>query len=113
MHDLVFFSELLALLRLARMRNALVDSDRSASDLIQQAQGNVSRSLWSDTLCKNERNDSSLIDYTQSHTAHDVGKNLHYAGAVVCNSTPSLCGLLDRCCARSEGEPRPHHIVSR
>ena len=49
MRDLVF-SEPLARIRHPRMQNALVDSDRSASDLMQRAQRNVPRSLWSDTL---------------------------------------------------------------
>ena len=49
MRDLVF-SVPLARNRHPRMQNALVDSDRSASDLMQRTQRNVPRSLWSDTL---------------------------------------------------------------
>ena len=45
-----FSSEPLARIRLARMQNALVESDRSASDLIQRTQRNVPRSLWSNTF---------------------------------------------------------------
>ena len=46
----LFFSVPLARNRHPRMQNALVDSDRSASDLVQRTQRNVQRSLWSDTL---------------------------------------------------------------
>ena len=49
MRDLVI-SVPLARNRHPRMQNALVDSDRSASDLMQQTQRNVPCSLWSDTL---------------------------------------------------------------
>ena len=28
------------------------------------------------------------------------------------DSTPLRCGVGERCCARSEGEPSPHHIGS-
>ena len=49
MRDLVI-SVPLARNRHPRMQNALVDSDRSASDLIQRTQRNVPRSLSSDTL---------------------------------------------------------------
>ena len=57
---------------------------------------------------KNKKKGWSLIDKTVSHTAHDVGKNLDYAGAVVCGSTLLRCGVGDRCCARSEGERHSH-----
>ena len=45
---------------------------------------------------KNKRNDSSLIDPSQSHTAHahDVEKNLDYAGAVVCDSMHAATSAL-------------------
>ena len=49
MRDLVF-SVPLARNRHPRMQNALVDSDRNASDLMQRTQRNVPCSLWSDTL---------------------------------------------------------------
>ena len=44
------FAVALASIRHVRTQNALVDSDRSASDLMQQTQRNVPCSLWSDTL---------------------------------------------------------------
>ena len=68
----------------------------------------TSFSSWS----QNKKNGWSLIAYTVSHTAHDVGKNLDNAGALVCGSTLLRCGVGDRCCARSEGEPCSHHIDS-
>ena len=49
MRDLVF-SVFLASNRHPRMQNALVDSDRSASDLMQRKPRNFPRSLSSDTL---------------------------------------------------------------
>ena len=45
-----------------------------------------------------------------THTAHDVGKNLDFAGAVLCGSTLLRCGVGDHCCARSEGERHSHRI---
>ena len=75
---------------------------------------NVPRSLWSVTLyfffvlvAKIRKHGSSRTDCAQSHTAHDVGKNLDHAGAVMIDSTPLRCGDGERCCARSEGE---HHL---
>ena len=121
----LFFSVPLARNRHPRMQNALVDSDRSASDLMQRTQHNVPRSLWSDTLyfffvlvTKNKVNDSSLIDPSQSHTAHarSLGKNLDYAAAVVCGSMHAcshLCvGMESRWCARSQGEHLAHRTHS-
>ena len=37
-----------------------------------------------------------------SHTAHDVGKNLDYAGAVVCGSTLLRCGVGDHCAVQDQ-----------
>ena len=72
------------------------------------------RGLWSVTLHfffvlveKIRKHGSSLTDCAQSLTAHDVGKNLDHAGAVMSDSTPLRCGVGERCCARSEGE---HHL---
>ena len=50
-------------------------SERSAQSLERHS------SLLFRLGCKNLKNGSSLIDYAVSHTAHDVGKNLDYAGA--------------------------------
>ena len=44
------FAVALGSIRHVRTQNALVDSDRSASDLMQRTQRNVPCSLWSDTL---------------------------------------------------------------
>ena len=68
---------------------------------------------------KNMENDSSLIDPSQSHTAHahDVEKNLDCAGAVVCGSMHAcshLCvGVGGRCSRTLQGEHLPHRTVSR
>ena len=59
---------------------------------------------------KIRKHGSSLTDCAQSLTAHDAGKNLDQAGAVMSDSTPLRCGVGERCCARSPGEPSPHHI---
>ena len=61
---------------------------------------------------KNMKNGTSLIDYAVSHTAYDVGKNLDYAGAMVCGSSLFRCGVRDRCCARLQGEHHPDHARS-
>ena len=53
----------------------------------------------------------------QSHTAHDVEKNLDYAGAVVCDSMHACShlyvGMGGRCSRTLQGEHLPHRTVSR
>ena len=64
-----------------------MDSDGSPSNLIQRTQRNVPRSLWSDTLYFIFVLVTKIREMTRPTLiilSNDVGTNLDYAGAVVC-----------------------------
>ena len=93
------------------MQNWLVDSDGSPSNLIQGTQRNVRRSLWSDTLYFIFVLVTKIREMTRPTLiilSNDVGTNLDFSDAVVCDSMHAcshLCaGMASRLCARLEGE---------
>ena len=123
--DLVI-SVALARNRHPRMQNALVDSDRSASDLIQRTQRNFPSSLSSDTLYfffvlvtkirKTTRRSLTRPSLTRLMRMM-LRRTWTTLGAVVCDcmhARSHLCvGMGGRCSRTLQGEHLPHRTVSQ
>ena len=115
------FAVALASIRHVRTQNALVDSDRSASDLMQRTQRNVPCSLWSDTLYfffvlvakirEMTRPSLTIPSLTRLMMLRRTRTALVQWCVAACMRA-ATCALEGRWCARSQGEHLSHRTRS-